>query len=310
MEAARGRVRAAKEGEWGPANGTRKLVGGMPIEAAVATYLNWKSAYAERAGVAYRERLEPFMKMFVGRVIESISIEDVTRYQFSLKRYASSTVAYDIVVMKQLFEFMRRQGRQVIDPYFIKVPKHFSKPHPAVTVDEFLAMDALLGETPFRELQHKVILNLLYYTGCRVSELVSMDFSMLENRPRMLIKSRKNNRHRWLFWPEPVDEMLRRYVLMRKQYRWGNALFTSEHCVATGSGRFTTRHVQRLIRLLAEEAGIEKQITCHSFRHGRALRTKDVVIANKILGHKELGSTLTYFNMAPENIEAEARRTF
>jgi len=278
----------------------------------IEEYLGWKASYAERAGIEYRYYLERFNGEMPLKSVEEVTIGDIIRHQRYLSsRYQASTVAYSITIIRNFFEYLKRQGRGVVDPYFLRIPRHASRPHEAITADEFLAIDSILRDDMFFSLQRKVAHHLLYFTGMRVSELCDITLTQVTDQPRMFIENKKNKRYRWIYWPERTDELLRKYLGMRLELAWGPALFTNQKCVdRKPNGHLTTRSIQRWVREWCEAAGIKRRISCHSYRRSRAQRTNDIVLAKEILGHSTVTSTQVYMRYNPEHIEKRARETF
>lgn len=282
------------------------------LEFEIQKFLDWKSTYASRAALNYRLYLERFDQI-IGKKLCDISLDDVVRYERELrKKYSLGNSAYAIIVIKNFLDFYKRQDHKVIDPYLIRVPRYVPNSYKPVDVQEFLKMDRVLNDADnIVDLQKRLVLRLLWDTGCRVSELCDMNVSDIDpKRKSAIIKTKKNNLLRWIFWSDETHALLLTYLMLKPDYR--PALFMAK--TKNASDRITPRTIQRWISEVGESAGIVKKISPHSFRHGKAHRilqlggnVKDV---QQILGHSENNprAAFSYLRLNPTEIEFRARQ--
>lgn len=285
----------------------------MKLKQAIDKYLEWKSTYTNKAPATYRLHLGRFEK-FVKKDLEHITLEDVILFQLHLKSiYSLANVAYSMIIIKNFFDFWRRQREACVDPYLIKIPRFIPNSHAPIYHDEFVDMDKSLGEGDFEEVEKKVILRLFWETGMRVSELCDLNISDIETKRRATtIVTKKNNQQRWIFWSEKTHDLLIKYLGVRICLNQRPELFISPH-MGNKRRRITTRSIQRWIKMIAKNAGIVKSISPHSFRHGKAHRILDlggtVKDIQMILGHSEINpqASFSYLRLNISEIEVRAK---
>lgn len=243
----------------------------MTIDHAAQKYLEWKASYTTKAPYTYAlhlKRLEQFLK---NKDVEDITLSDIVCFTVHLKEgYSLANVAYSISIIKNFFSFLVRQGIKTVDPFFIKRPKFTNKQRVVVTRFDMEEMNRLLSEDTFYMLERKVIINLLWDTGMRLGELVAMDTSDIDTQKRMaVVETEKNKQLGWIMWSKETHAVLLKYLGIRICLNEQQPLFiASDH--GGRRERIAPRTIQRWIKEIIIQAGIEKQISAHSFRHGKA----------------------------------------
>lgn len=247
----------------------------MNLKKGIEVYLQWKSSYASIAASRYCVRLRGF-KEYLGKEtsLKSITGEQVTHYHlFMEKQYSAATVAYSARILKNFFDFWKERGEAKLNPKEIIPARFISPDKEAVTQEDLEDMCDLLDEGYFDDLVKKLTLNLLWDTGMRVSELCDIKIEQIKkNEANNLwyakVRSRKSMRYNLVVWSKTTNDLLTKYLSIRLGMDASN-----DHLIIgskrTGKG-ITTRTVQRWIKKLAADAMLDKAITPHSFRHGKA----------------------------------------
>ena len=283
----------------------------MDFHQAIKEYLDWKSSYAPRAAKLYGLQLHRFF-IFTGKRLGELSLKDVVDFQSHLvKKFSQTTVAYNLMIIRNFCEYWAMQGQTTINPKYIRIPRYTQKAHQALSESEFLLMDQIVGESELQELTLRTIIRFLWDTGVRVSELCDIDLQDLdlENRNAKVI-TKKSRVLRWVFWTKETHQTLIKYLGVRLCLNSSDALFIAKRHNARE--RVTTRTVQRWIAGLCKQAGIERKITPHSFRHGKAHRIlqKGGTVADiaKILGHSDKNpvAAFNYLKLSKREIEERA----
>lgn len=262
------------------------------MERRIDEFIGWKSTYAKVAPLTYRLHLKRFASFLKNKPIEKVELEDVVSFEYHLRKsYSLANVAYSMLVIKNFFQFLLRRGIKTVDPWFIRVPRHDPNPHPTLDRYEFERMLSIPDETKFFGLQVKLILRLLWDTGMRLGELVSLNIDAIDSKIKMAsIVTEKNRQLRWIMWSDETHQLLLKYLGTRICLNQQPALF-----IASDTGgrrnRISPRTVERWISQVVKTSGINKRITAHSFRHGKAheiLRMGGgVKEIQSILGHSE-----------------------
>lgn len=213
------------------------------------------------------------------------------------KGKAASTVSRVIASIKAFFHYEVCEGKVKRDPSeCLKPPKVEKKAPVVLTVEE---VDRFLNqpdkETP-KELRDKAMLELLYATGIRVSELVGLQMQDV-NEQIGFITCRDGQKERTVPFGKTAGRALHRYLadarqklLKGKDSPW---LFTN--C----SGKPMSRQgFWKIVKIYGKKAGIVSEITPHSLRHSFAVHLinggADLHVVSSMLGHADLATTQVY----------------
>lgn len=285
----------------------------MNKQKYIDQYLDWKASFAPRAFVCYRRYLDQFAKFLGDKELTDISLADVLKFQAAeSKTHKQSTVAFEMIVIRNFLQFWKRQGTDCLDPAILRIPRYVPKPHEALTVEEYAKLREVSGVSDFLSLSRTLCLALLWDTGVRVSELCDMNLDDIDLSARNAqVITKKSLIVRWVFWTDATHELLTKYIGTRICLNQGKALM-----VAAASGqreRITTRTVQRWVHDACKAAGVTRKITPHSFRHAKAhqilKRGGSVADIAKILGHsdKNPSAAFNYLKLSKGEVEERAK---
>jgi site-specific recombinase XerD len=280
----------------------------MKLEKAIEVYLHWKETHTTVASNRYKVRLKHFKDYFVEeKSIESISGDDIVSFHNHLKSsgYSLTTVAYSGRILKNFFEFWKGRNISSLNPKEIISTKFISKERYVVTKEDFEDLCDTLDERYVDDLMKKLILHLLWDTGMRVSELVDLNLSDLLPTNKLglrsaRIRSRKTMRYNLVMWGKETNRLLNEYLAVRLDNTTeSKALFI--HLSKKDPKRITTRAVQRWVKEIADMAMIDKHISPHSFRHGKAHHMLDnganIRDVQAILRHMNPQSSFHYMTL-------------
>jgi integrase/recombinase XerD len=220
--------------------------------------------------------------------------------------YTARSVARTLSAVRSFHRFLLREGTAARDPATgVRQPKlPRSLPHP-LTVDEVgRLLDAPREDTP-AGLRDRALLELLYGSGLRVSELVGLDVDdvdLEEGAVRVLGKGGKEREvPLGRFGRDAVEAWLGR---ARAGFTTGlsrGALFLNQR-----GGRLTRQSVNRLLAANVRAAGIERRVTPHSLRHSFATHLleggADVRVVQELLGHASVATTQIYTLVTEEHL--------
>lgn len=212
---------------------------------------------------------------------------------------ATTTISRVVASIKAFFHYELCERRIDFDPSEgLKTPKIEKKAPAILTVEE---VEQLLsqpeGDTP-KELRDKAMLELLYATGIRVSELIALQLSDVNLQVGFIV-CRDGQKERVIPFGKTVSLALKRYLdhsrdplLKGKESPW---LFTNcSGCPLSRQGFW------KIIKYYGEKAGILSDITPHTLRHSFAVHLirggADIQVVKNILGHADLTTTQMYMN--------------
>lgn len=239
---------------------------------------------------------------------EQVTPAVIQDYVFHLRDrdYASSTVARKVAAVKSFFEFMRSHGIVGDDPAALlespKVKKHIPHTISHEDVERLLAAPKQLA-TP-QALRDSALLETLYATGMRVTELVNLDINDLDLTDGRIICGAAGKRRRVAPLDATVQQALRVYMergrpslIVRTNER---ALFLNHR-----GQRLTRQGLWLIIKRYVKEVGIREQVTPHTLRHSFATHLLNTGAAlrevQRRLGHASLSTTQVYRQVAEES---------
>jgi len=281
------------------------------MENAITLFLTWlqvEKGYSPHTIAAYGRDLREFAARYSAPVTpEAVTGDDVHAFIQSRRGDSAATVARKLSSLRSFFRFLQRREGLATDPLAgIAAPKIRQGIPVFLTVDEaFALMEApdLQDATMRRD---RAILELLYSTGARVSELVSRDVPDLDFATAILRIKGKGGKERLSPVGLPAVEAIRawlpeRAMILAENRGAGrlvadNALFLNRR-----GGRLTSRSVERLVRFYSERAGIIQMVTPHALRHSFATHLlemgADLRSVQELLGHASLSTTGRYTHL-------------
>lgn len=273
----------------------------------IREYLRWKSSYAKTAGKVYEYPLNGLK--LLNKRLSDLELEDVISYQINLKeKYAPATVAYNIAVLKDFIGFFYKKGETKVDPDYIRIPRYIANERSVSADGDMERLLEAWDKEKFFELRNRVILRILNDTGIRISELADLNLQNLKKQTA-IIQTKKTTRQRLIMWSSETQNELNEYLGVRICLDYNtDAVFVTK--VRT---RITTRQIQRIIQQSRSTVGIERHLTAHSFRHGKAHnmidRGANVKEIASVLGHSENNPTAAFKYLIQSQNELEKTLT-
>lgn len=288
----------------------------MTITDSIQIYLNWKQTHTSAAFTNYKVRLEQFMAFVSPKTtLSQINGDDIVAYHRSLEdRYSLNTISYSARILKNFFWFWHGRGMTMFNPKEIIPIRYVSADKEIVTADDLEDMTSLLGVDTIGDLQKKLIIHLLWDTGMRISELLDIKISDINEQGKdglrtAKVRTRKSMRYNLVVWGSDTNDLLNRYLGIRLCMETS----TPNLLVNPKTGKvFTPRSIQRWINELADLAMLDKTITPHSFRHGKANYILDqggsVRDVSALLRHVKPESSFQYMQLSQKRYEDVARK--
>jgi len=224
-------------------------------------------------------------------------------------RCRRTTIARKLSALKSFFRYLELRGLAPLNPASeIITPKQERYIPTYLPIDDMFA----LLEQPDREkelgLRDLAILELLYSSGLRVSELVALDVEKLDLTSRLVKVSGKGRKERILPVGRKAIAGIREYLEHTEEKR-RKAGYSQSHgplLFNYRGGRLSARSVNRLVKRYSKECGIMTEITPHSIRHTFATHLldggADLRSIQELLGHVNLSSTQKYTHVSVDRL--------
>ena len=261
--------------------------------------------------VAYRNDLEDVAR-FLGGAVEEAATADLRRYLAKLARagFAPRSTARRLSALRQFYRFLVLEGIRGDDPTAALDAPRLGRPLPKLISEEEAGklLDAARKMPGAEGLRLTCLLELLYGTGLRVSELVGLPLAATGGDRRFLIVRGKGGKERLVPLGEPARQALAAYLAARSSFlrrgqtsRW---LFPSYGI----EGHLTRRRCGQLLKELARDAGIdEKKLSPHVLRHAFAThlldRGADLRSVQAMLGHADIATTQIYTHVLSDRLQ-------
>lgn len=273
-------------------------------------YLKIERAYSFLTIKAYKEVLGRAIK-FLGYGIEDegyalTSWQEVGKreiralarsFNFTLdkKRHSSSSVAHSLRIMSSFFNYLIKSKIIISNPMeFITVPKAANTLPRVLSLNEIeLLSEQMDGDSP-KDIRDYAIEQLLFASGLRVSELVSLNLGDIDFDMKEVRVIGKGDKQRIVPVGRSALEALQRYLSCRATFKpVDNAFFVNRF-----GTRLTVRSVSKYIKQAANKCGLEGKVTPHKLRHSFAtqllINGADLRMVQEMLGHANLGTTQIY----------------
>lgn len=240
----------------------------------------------------------------------SINLEIIKKYRVFLARFSTpngiplsrSTQSYHVIALRAFLRWLIKNDYKTISPEKVDLPKSESRSLKFLSTEQ---VERLLSQPQIsilqgrrdkhgllfrRALRNKAILEVLFSTGLRVSELVKLNRDQIDLRRREFGVIGKGGRSRVVFLSQRAADWLKKYLDGREDST--QPLFIGKEM------RLTARSVQRIVAKYGRKARLPIEITPHVIRHSFAtdllIAGADIRSVQEMLGHKNISTTQIY----------------
>ena len=255
--------------------------------------------------------------------VKKITPEVVRQYRLFLSRFKNDdgrtlkkvTQSYHVIALRAFLKWLVKRNYKVLSPEKIDLPKTSSRSLKFLDKDQvyrLLNQPNLSSEIGLRD---KAILELLFSTGLRVSELVSLDRDDISLKRREFGVVGKGGRARVVFLSDRAADWLKRYLKSRDDGYSPLFIRYSGKVDPKKQGenmRLTARSVQRIVKKYTKRAKLPVEATTHTLRHSFAtdllMAGADLRSVQEILGHKNIATTQIYTHVTNKQLRKVHQR--
>ncbi len=216
-----------------------------------------------------------------------------------------STQNYYLIAIRQFLKYMGKRGVPALAPDKIDLAKMRERQIDFLTGEELKRIIDAPNENDEKSLRDKAILELLFSTGLRISELCSLPRDISIDRDEISIRG-KGEKVRVVFISDDARRAVKNYLAKRKDL--GGGLFAPVRANGSKvkSDDLTPRSIQRMIKYYSTKAGIMKHVTPHVLRHSFATdllnNGADIRSVQVMLGHANIATTQIYTHVTDAHL--------
>ncbi len=276
-------------------------------------YLSVERNLAKNTIIAYRQDLNIYLDFILKRgltVLSKISKNDIVEFMLFEKeqRIAPNSISRRLAAIRMFHRFLARERVLKNDPTtLIDSPKLWKKIPDTLSLNE---VESLINQPDPRDCQgarDKAILETLYATGMRVSELADLKINAVNLDIGFLRCIGKGNKERIIPLGKKAIHSIKRYLdFSRKNFlknKTSDFLFLSR-----SQDALSRQSIWKLIKRYAKEAKIKKTVKVHTLRHSFAThlleRGADLRSVQEMLGHSNISTTQIYTHIDKERLKA------
>ncbi|HUV53336.1 MAG TPA: tyrosine recombinase XerC [Dehalococcoidia bacterium] len=253
---------------------------------------------------------------FLGRngvsSLENVDRSIMRRYLGLLheRETARGSISRKLSALRSFYRYLNRESLVSADPLStVSAPKLEKRLPTFLTIDEMASLLKAPDVSTLQGLRDRAILELLYASGLRLSEIVSLDLGDVDLNSRHIRAWGKGSKERIVLMGIPAAKALQRYVKQGRPELLGKkntqALFLNRF-----GNRVAERRIQYIIKKYARQAGLDTRVFTHIFRHTFATHMldggADLRAVQELLGHVRLATTQIYTHVSQNQI----RRTY
>jgi site-specific recombinase XerD len=302
------------------------------LAAQVRTFLEWCEIDRNLSLLTIRQ-YDHYLNFFLEwvathhpqvRSLTDLNLEIVRDYKLELARRTNpasgtrltrATQTYYLIALRNLLRYWSREGLEVLTPDRIELGKTESRSLKFLDPDQMTRLLSAPQTEELMGLRDRALLETLFSTGLRVSELAKLDRDQVNLKTREFGVIGKGRKPRVVFLSESACQWLERYLQARNDHYKPLFLRTKGKPDLTPGGsrmRMTPRSIERLVRKYVRLAGLGVAATPHTLRHSFATdllsNGADLRAVQEMLGHANLSTTQVYTHVTNPQLRAVHRK--
>ncbi len=238
---------------------------------------------------------------------QPIEIREFLAYLYG-QNYTKSTTARKLATLRSFYKFLMRRGLISVNPLStIRTPKQEKRLPKCLDLDQIQKLLDTPGEGDILCARDKAILEVLYSSGIRVSELVELDMGDMDLQEGVLRVRGKGRKDRLTPIGSQAIKAVQKYFEYRVAQQQPGAQLTGRVFLNKHGGSLSTRSVRRKLDKYLAAAGLDPGISPHTLRHSFATHLlnngADLRSVQELLGHQSISTTQIYTHLTTSRIK-------
>ncbi len=259
--------------------------------------------YSDKTLLSYTNDLYYFY-MFIKKDLDKVKEDDIKDYieYLNLQKEKASSIRRKISSLKSYYKFLYRNNYIEKKEYplsKISLPKLEKKLPKFIYYNDLLEIISESNNSK-DNIRDRLLIEMLYATGVRVSELINIKVSDIDFNNRRIIVNGKGNKMRIVYYGEYAEDVLKEYL--KVHVRKSDYLFAN-----TKGDKLTDRGVRYIIDKIMDKLSIKVHVTPHVLRHTFATDMLnngcDIKVVQELLGHSSLKATEIYTHVTNERLK-------
>ena len=274
-------------------------------------YLKFEKNYSMNTINSYLSDIKEYQEFKKGDIL-STKKEDVLAYLKTIKKLESTTISHKISSLKSFFKYYQKREKIKVNPLAnIKSPKIAKKLPTYLTLEEVSKLLDVEIKSPY-DARNKAILELLYSSGIRISELCNMQTSNYDSYECIIRLIGKGSKERIIPLGDYAISVLEDYInnyrpkINKKNI---NSIFINNRGDA-----ISRQFIFKVIKKECLKKGIRKNVSPHNLRHTFATHLlqngADLRIIQELLGHENISTTQIYTHVSNQELKNDYQKFF
>ncbi|HSI20519.1 MAG TPA: tyrosine-type recombinase/integrase [Verrucomicrobiae bacterium] len=299
----------------------------MLLSTVVHEYLEYMAVERNRSPktiVAYRHYFARFSTWLKKDLpFEEISPDHIRKYRLFLYNFlddqneplTTKTQSYHVIALRSLFRYGLKRGLKCLSPDLIELPKTEAREVQFLSIEELERLLAIPDTSTMVGTRDRAIMELLFSTGLRVSELSALKRNMFDTSTGEMRVVGKGRKERIVFISDRAKQWVEQYFAKRGDtldaafvgYRGKGVGDAPSPKVEANATPLTPRSIERAVEKHTLVAGLAKKITPHTLRHSFAtdllLNGADIRSVQTLLGHASITTTQVYTHITNQQLK-------
>ena len=286
----------------------------LKLKSEYIDYLKYQKNYSDATIQSYQREIQEFIDYLLAEDIRDFSDVQYTFLRGYLtklheKGLKASSINHKMTSLRSFFRFLQREEYVKDNPFLLIESMKTPQRNPDfLYVDEMIdLLDSIDVKTPLGR-RNKAMLELMYASGLRCSEVVSLTLKQVDFQNQILLIHGKGNKDRYVPFHDYAKDCLESYILedrpelMAIQHHEHDFVFVNKN-----GAKMTNRGVENVVDRIVKLFDATKKIHPHTFRHSFAThllqRGVDLRTVQELLGHENLSTTQVYTHISQQYLK-------